>query len=519
MTFPLKSTPPHAQLPMLQQKRCTTPNHRSSPALQNHARTCSCRPSQFKAAYRGNNHAIIHCSSSIPGTSRAHPQLADVLTKFSCKALLKNGTAELDQFVEELVASGGMSAEEHSLHVFDLGSVLRRFRAWKSLLPRVEPFYAVKCCGDPGLLAMLSALGASFDCASPAEMETVMAMGVGTERIIYANPCKLPGHIRHAASRGVQMTTFDNMCELEKMAALYPQAQLVLRVRADDPNPQCPLGNKYGAEAYEVEDLLRRAHELHLNVVGVSFHVGSGAGDPASFRRAIEHARKVFDCSETLGMRMSLLDIGGGFSGCDPGGAKLRGMAAHINSALADFFPEQEGVRVIAEPGRYFAAAASTLYCSIFSKRVRPTVFGSCDGGVRREDSHAYWIGDGVYGSFNSMMYDHAVVTARAAIPAQQEPCFPSTVFGPTCDGLDTVMHSALLPDMRVGDWLAFPNMGAYTTAAGSDFNGFDSKAIRTRYIVTLRDCESVFDDDVYAGQDSDDSLSDDEILISALAA
>ena len=32
---------------------------------------------------------------------------------------------------------------------------------------------------------------------------------------------------------------------------------------------------------------------------------------------------------------------------------------------------------------------------------------------------------------------------------------------------------------MRVGDWLIFDDMGAYTTAAGSKFNGFDTSEIK----------------------------------------
>ena len=33
--------------------------------------------------------------------------------------------------------------------------------------------------------------------------------------------------------------------------------------------------------------------------------------------------------------------------------------------------------------------------------------------------------------------------------------------------------RSVLLPKLQVGDWLYFQNMGAYTMAASSSFNGF----------------------------------------------
>eukprot|EP01106_Pelomyxa_sp_JSP_P018565 TRINITY_DN866_c0_g1_i8.p2 TRINITY_DN866_c0_g1~~TRINITY_DN866_c0_g1_i8.p2 ORF type:complete len:146 (-),score=66.16 TRINITY_DN866_c0_g1_i8:814-1251(-) len=50
---------------------------------------------------------------------------------------------------------------------------------------------------------------------------------------------------------------------------------------------------------------------------------------------------------------------------------------------------------------------------------------------------------------------------------------YSSTVFGPTCDSLDCVCKNVALPELEVGDWLYFENMGAYTSSAHSSFNGF----------------------------------------------
>lgn len=48
-----------------------------------------------------------------------------------------------------------------------------------------------------------------------------------------------------------------------------------------------------------------------------------------------------------------------------------------------------------------------------------------------------------------------------------------STLFGPTCDGLDTIVREHPLPFLRNGDWIVFPNMGAYSIAGAVNFNGF----------------------------------------------
>ena len=52
--------------------------------------------------------------------------------------------------------------------------------------------------------------------------------------------------------------------------------------------------------------------------------------------------------------------------------------------------------------------------------------------------------------------------------------------WGPTCDGLDKIVETENFPEMRVGDWIMFENMGAYTFAAASTFNGFDVPKVYT---------------------------------------
>jgi hypothetical protein len=56
---------------------------------------------------------------------------------------------------------------------------------------------------------------------------------------------------------------------------------------------------------------------------------------------------------------------------------------------------------------------------------------------------------------------------------SQNVDLYASTVFGPTCDSIDVIARSVLLPKLKVGDWMYFNNMGAYTMAAASSFNGF----------------------------------------------
>jgi len=366
---------------------------------------------------------------------------------------------------------------EDSFFVVDLGEVARKYKQWTSLLPNVVPFYAVKCNPKLVILKTLADLGTNFDCASMHEIEAVLSIGVSPDRIVYANACKQPSHIRYARKVGVQMMTFDCESELKKVQANYPEAKLLLRLKTDDSSSVCQLSSKFGAVDTHGASLLRLAKSLDLNVIGISFHVGSGCGDPSAYEKSLSSARMVFDEAKKIGYEFEILDIGGGFPGSD-GKVSFPGIASKLSPALEKYFPS--GTKLIAEPGRFFVATSHTLVTNIISKKeitheATRELSKRLATGEKEQDRFLYYVNDGVYGSFNNIMFDHALPVPRPLSGAEgKDELFKATVFGPTCDGLDTIIKGTPLPDLEVGDWLVWPEMGAYTVAAASMFNGFD---------------------------------------------
>jgi len=379
--------------------------------------------------------------------------------------------------------------EEDPFLVCDIGQVVRQHLKWVNSLPRIEPFYAVKCNGDPMLLKTLVTMGTGFDCASKGEIARMLSYGIPPSKIIYANPCKQISHIRFAAEKGVEMMTFDNMDELNKVKKYHPNAKMVLRVLTDDSHSLCKFGIKFGASPSAARELLEKARELGINVIGVSFHVGSGCFNAVAFRDAVLVARNVFDIGKELGFDFTLLDVGGGFPGSDSENISFDGVCEVLRTAIDENFPSN--VRVIAEPGRYYAASAFTLAAQIIARRIVKRD-GSDDGLASLNDhpSFMYYINEGVYASFNSLMFDHQLAHPRPLCKNGQfffdegmnnETEFNCSVWGPTCDSLDCLTKSAMLPELNIGDWLYFDEMGAYTISAASEFNGF----IKSRILYT----------------------------------
>lgn len=312
------------------------------------------------------------------------------------------------------------------------------------------------------MLRLLAKLGTGFDCASRAEIDMVLGLGVAPSRIIYAQPCKTKSYLRHARKVGVTLMTFDNSDELRKIKDCYPEAELVLRILTDDSTSLCRLSAKYGASLHDAKDLLRLAKDLELNIVGVSFHVGSGASDPNSFGKAVMDARFVFDQAAELGYDLKLLDVGGGFVD-----ETFEMFAGNLHEALEEHFPSH--VRVIGEPGRYYTSNAFTLATNVIARR---EVAGDNEG----ENAYMLYLNDGVYGNFSNIIFDHQhpipqILSAAAAADEMVE----YSIWGPTCDGIDVITDQIYLPGViNIGDWLFFENMGAYTKCSATKFNGYN---------------------------------------------
>ncbi|XP_063810195.1 antizyme inhibitor 2 [Pseudophryne corroboree] len=385
--------------------------------------------------------------------------------------------------IEEIINDVSKTDDQDAFFVADLGDVVTKHLRFLKALPRVKPFYAVKCNSSRGVVQVLAELGAGFDCASKTEIELVQSIGVIPENIIYANPCKQISQMKYAAKHGVQMMTFDNEVELSKVSRNHPNAKMVLRIATDDTNSSTRLSVKFGAPLKSCRHLLEMAKNLHVDVIGVSFHVGSGCSNPKAYDQSISDARLVFEMASEFGYKMWLLDIGGGFPGTDEEKNLFNEISAVINPALDLYFPEGSGVKIIAEPGRYYVASAFSLAVNIIAKKeVQLDQCGPEDEEICPKKNIMYYVNDGVYGSFNCIFFDHAHHAHPQPIllkkPSPDQPLYSSSLWGPTCDGLDLINEHVQLPELNVGDWLLFDNMGAYTVAASSTFNGFQQSRI-----------------------------------------
>jgi len=349
-----------------------------------------------------------------------------------------------------------------SAYTMSPARVERSVRLWRKQLPTVTPFYAVKCNPERRLLELLSESDVFFDCASKRELTDVRSI-TSADEIVYANPCKSSSDIVAATKLGSPLTVVDSAEEVDKLSGYSGGA--LLRIAVDDSQSDMPFSSKFGAPRGAIAEIAIYAASRRFPLYGLSFHVGSGSRSSTAFSLAISEALAFMTILKRAGHTPTILDIGGGFL---PDLADFEKKAFHIRNVI-----QTAPYKIYAEPGRFFATDAFDLYVQVIGKKPAYSAQGVQMG-------WKYTIDDSVYGQFTNILFDKAKPKwVRVTSPNETPRRFmPGILFGRTCDSLDKIADAAQMEELYVGDWLWFPNMGAYTRATASEFNGFPSPPI-----------------------------------------
>jgi ornithine decarboxylase len=361
------------------------------------------------------------------------------------------------------------------LVVVDHDLLRRAYASFRRHLPKVQAYYAVKANPAPEILRTLYQAGASFDVASLAEfllVHTLVEHLPDKERqdfiwdkIIYANPIK-PRETLMALNQYKPLLTYDNLEELRKIKRYAPAAGLVLRLRVPNTGSMVELSSKFGCDTGEAVDLILEAFRIGLKVEGLSFHVGSQCTNFDNFVQALNIAAAVMNEARSRGHEIKILDIGGGFPvPYDHSVKPLNVLARKINAEIDRLFAKD--IEILAEPGRFLVASAATAISRVIGKAMR-------DG------KRCYYIDDSVYHTYSGIIFDHCQYRVKAFKRGTPGIC---TVFGQTCDGMDTIAQSEELPELEIDDLVYSEDIGAYSNASSTWFNGFaPAKVVHVNY-------------------------------------
>jgi ornithine decarboxylase len=318
-----------------------------------------------------------------------------------------------------------------------------------------EVYYAVKANPDIDILKLIDTTGVGFEIASEGELAMLVSMGVHKDRIITSNPIKSFKFLRMAADYGISYFAFDSRDEVKKLRDYCPGCNVYVRLAVPNEGSEWPLSKKFSVEIDVAEELLLYAKKKGLNPVGITFHVGSQCTNMYNWNSALDKAKILWDRAEKRGIRLSILDIGGGHPiRYTKDVVNITAINKNINKLIYDKFPRK--TRIFIEPGRAVVGDAGIFVTKVIGK-------------AKRGDEN--WLSIDV-GVFNGLMESVGGIKYSYIVEGAKEKKL-WTLAGPSCDSFDVIEKDIMLPEPEVGNIILILSSGAYTISYASEFNGF----------------------------------------------
>lgn len=338
--------------------------------------------------------------------------------------------------------------------VMESDKIMYALKAFQRLFGIENVFYAVKANPHRSIIELLRNNQGNFEISSLGELDLALSLGIQPSRMISAGTIKTSGFIKAAFNNGIRYFTADCMTEIEGIAKYAPGSKVVVRIVVSNKGSEWPLERKFGVNADESTLLFTKARESGLIPWGLSFHVGSQCTLPGTWLDAIDTAGFAWDLAARHDIYLKSLNMGGGFP------VQYRKSIPEVDEfagTILNYVKKRiYGVEeILVEPGRAMVGQAGTMVSSVIAKAVR---------------DRKRWLYIDV-GIFNGLMESIGGIK-YPYVANRSGRLYKWIVAGPSCDGMDVIDKTVLLPDVAVEDRILILSAGAYTTAYASNFGG-----------------------------------------------
>jgi diaminopimelate decarboxylase len=357
-------------------------------------------------------------------------------------------------------------------YLYSTATLQRHFDAFDSGFNGMkhQTCFAVKACSNLSILNIFAKMGGGADIVSGGELFRAMKAGVDPQKIIYSGVGKTRTEIREALEAGILMFNVESPQELDRIqeiaAEMNTTARIAFRINPDvDPKTHAYIStglakNKFGVPVDEaLQEYLRAKKMEHIEIVGVSCHIGSQLTQIDPFIEALRKVKKFMVGLEQEGICIQYLDLGGGVGIVydDEQPPHPVDYAAAIKAELEDM-----DCTLILEPGRVITGNAGVLIT-----QVQYTKVNSGGEKVKRFIIVDAAMNDlarpSLYGAYHEIL----PVREPAEDAVQQE----VDVVGPICETGDFMAKDRMMPDVQPGELLAVMSCGAYGFSMASTYN------------------------------------------------
>ncbi len=355
------------------------------------------------------------------------------------------------------------------IYLYDLAVIQKRLNEFRAALPPVRIHYAMKANAFPKLLKFFKDQKVHVDVVSAGEIKRALESGFEPSDVIFSGVGKTKTEIRYALEHNIYQLNVESLPELERVGKIAKQlgkkAPVSLRL-----NPNIDIGthpyiatglleNKFGLDLSMIPEAMLALHQYKdsIELVGISFHLGSQMTEPSMMRKAFHDLKPVYDELKNNFVSLRRLDFGGGLG---IHYKENQGSEEEILKTYADIVTEESkifGAELQCEPGRWLVAHAGVYVTEVqYIKKTPHKNFLILDGGMN------HLIRPSLYGAYHQIY----PLTLK-----QNRPLMTFDIVGPICESSDFLGKDREFQEMQSGELIAIADAGAYGAVMASTYN------------------------------------------------
>lgn len=356
-------------------------------------------------------------------------------------------------------------------YVYSASAIRAQYEALSTAMQKALPAdrqpllcYACKANSNIAVLKVLEKLGSGLEIISEGELFRGLKAGFDGKRIISTSFGKHAQEINACLDANIAQFNIESPDELETINLCAKEkgkiANVVFRL-----NPNVIGGghskistggkqHKFGNSADDIIDLYTRAAAMDfINPQGISMHIGSQVSNVEAFKPGFERMAELVTALRSRGLKVTHLDIGGGFP-IIYNDENLLDLDSYARWVAEIILPLD--VQIQMEPGRYMVGNAGVLLCSTQYIKTTPTKnFLVLDAGMN--DLIRPTLYEAYHGIEPVMGHNQSKITYD--------------VVGPICESGDIFAKDREISKVDQGDLVVIKSAGAYGFSMASNYN------------------------------------------------
>lgn len=342
------------------------------------------------------------------------------------------------------------------LYVYDKNIIKNQYKKLKKINSKI--FYSVKANPFDDILQLLNDLDAYFEVVSLGELQKLKKNNISFEKVLFVGPAKNEEELLYAIANNIGLIVVESKNELVKIERISKELNksinILIRI-----NPQFNAGatinmsgiTQFGVEKKMAIEMLRSSYE-NINILGLHFYLGTNILDEKQIiQNTIDILKLVDEIEKITNTNFATIDIGGGFGVPyyqNDNDLDFGLLTIELNSILKKYSNKD----ILLESGRFMIAHSGIFITKVVDIKINfGTKFILLDGGTN------FMGGDNKYRGFR-------ISPIRVLNTTKEQEVV--TLVGSLCTSSDTLAKDILLPNVKIGDYIAFYQVGAYNFTA-----------------------------------------------------